>query len=452
MPEAFSIVQLPPCFLERKATSQRTMQGVRGISPRPTSQIRWTWFNDFRKADPMKLVEKILFATDFSPEANNAQETAAFVARQFGAEILLLHVMPGNVECSSAERSRVEEKMGEHLKHAADRIRAQGVQSVETRLCTGIEFDQIDHVANQCNVNVIIIGAGRVADGGQIYLGTTAFRLRRKATRPVWVVKPGASSTISKVLCPVDLSKASARALRNAIHLARRFRGELTILTVIQSMSSYYGEPLDLDEPQDTATQMRLREFERFLRDFDLHDVNWRKELRRGKPYREILRVAGDTEADLLVMGSVGRTGISRFLVGGVARKVAQQMPCSIITVRSEEPIRLLIEGEIRKPDANFCAAKKRDASCSRFDHGTELLEQGFPEQALTHFQNCIDEYDLCPHAWASIAAAHRRMGHEQEAEKCQKRAEELSQILLNNAIEADIRENHSLFRSIFGS
>jgi nucleotide-binding universal stress UspA family protein len=399
----------------------------------------------------MKLVEKILFATDFTPEANDAQETATFVATQFDAEVLVLHVMPGNVECSSAERAQVEQRVAERLKHTADRIRAQGVHRVEAKLCTGIEFDQIAHVADESDVNLIIVGTGRVADGGQIYLGTTAGRLRRKSSRPVWVVKPGAEPRIKSVLCPVDLSETSARALRNAIHLARRFEAELTILTVIQSMSSYYGEPLALDEPQDVATQTRLRDFDRFLRDFDLHDVNWRKELRRGKPYREILRVARDTKTDLLVMGSVGRTGVSRLLVGGVARKVAQQMPCSIITVRSEEPIRL-VAGEVRKPDANFCAAKKRDTACTRFDYGAELLEQGFPDQALEHFQECIGEYDLCPHAWSSIAAAHRRLGHEQEAEKCQKRADELSQILLNSEIEADVRENHSLFRSIFGS
>ncbi len=399
----------------------------------------------------MQLVEKILFATDFSPEANDAQEVATFVAKKFGSEVLVVHVMPGNVECSSDERARVEQRVRERLKHAADRIRAQGLERVETRLCTGMEYDEIDHLANECDVNVIIIGTGRVADGGQIYLGTTAGRLRRNATRPVWVVKPGASSTIGKVLCPVDLSETSARALRNAIHLARRFEAELTILTVIQSMSSYYDEPLALNEPQDTATQTRLRDFERFLREFDLHEVNWRKEIRRGKPYREILRVARATETDLLVMGSVGRTGVSRLLMGGVARKVAQQMPCSIITVRSEEPIRL-IEGDVPQPNANFCAAKKRNMPCSRFDHGTELLEQGFPDQALSHFQNCIGEYDLCPHAWESLATAHRRLGHKQEAEKCQKRADQLAQILLNNEIEADVRENHALFRSIFGS
>jgi nucleotide-binding universal stress UspA family protein len=400
----------------------------------------------------MKLVERILLATDFSPEASDAQETAAFVARQFDSEILILHVMPENVEASAAERSRVEEKVTERLQRAAERLRAQGVEKVETLLRGGIDYDQIDHVADDRDVNVIVVGAGRTVEGGQFYLGDTAGRLRRKASRPVWVVKPGGSSTIGKVLCPVDFSEASARALRNAIHLARRFQGELIILTVIQSLSSYYDERLDLDEPQDMAMQTRLREFERFLRDFDLHDVRWRQELRRGKPHREILRLAREADVDLLVMGSVGRTGVSRLLIGGVARKVAQQMPCSIVTVRSEEPIRLAIEGEVRKPDANFCAARKRHTSCSRFDHGKELLDQGFADQALSHFQQCLDEYDLCPNAWQSMAAAHRRLGNEEEAEKCRKRAEELAQILLNSEIEADVRENHMLFRSIFGA
>jgi nucleotide-binding universal stress UspA family protein len=400
----------------------------------------------------MKVLQRILFATDFTPEANDAQETASFVARHFDSEILVLHVVPENVESSAAERSRVEQRVGEHLQRTAQRLRAQGVETVETLLCNGIESEQIDRVAEQRDVNVIVVGAGRTAEGGQFYLGDTACRLRRRASRPVWIVKPGAASTISNVLCPVDFSEPSARALRNAVHLARRFRGELTILTVIHSLASYYDEPLDLEESQDPMVQMRLRDFDRFLREFDLHDVAWRKELRRGKPHREIVRVAAETGADLLVMGSIGRTGVRRLLVGGVARKVAQQMPCSIVTVRSEEPIRLTIEDEVRKPDANFCAAKKRDTSCARFEHGKELLDQGFADQALAHFHDCLDEFDLCPHAWGSMAEAHRRLGHEQEAEKCQKRADELTRILLNSEIEADVRENHLLFRSIFGA
>ena len=75
--------------------------------------------------------------------------------------------------------------------------------------------------------------------------------------------------------------------------------------------------------------------------------VSWSKLIRYGEPCREILAVARETKSDLLVMGSVGRTGLSRILMGSVARKVAQEMPCSIVTVKSEHVIRLRLDAEI---------------------------------------------------------------------------------------------------------
>ena len=80
-----------------------------------------------------------------------------------------------------------------------------------------------------------------------------------------------------------------------------------------------------------------------------------------------------------------------------------------------------------------------------------ELLEQGLPQEALKHMQECISEYDLCPRAWATQAATHKRLGHKVEAAKCEERATKLERILLDRPVECDIRENHVLFRSIFG-
>jgi nucleotide-binding universal stress UspA family protein len=396
-----------------------------------------------------------LVATDFGTAADNALETAAWVSQQFGAEVLLLHVMPGDVESSPEERSRVQRKVAELLDAAAEKLRARGVERIETVLCQGTPFDQIDRQANERDVNVIVVGAGETTPEGQFYLGTTAGRLRRRSVKPVWIVKPGGAAKVAKILCPVDLSAVSRRALKNAIHLARVFAAELHVLTVIHSLSTYYDEPPAAErtppDSQDLAVKARARELDRFLRDLDLHDVHVQKRITRGKPYWEIVRTAREIEADLLVMGSVGRTGVSRILIGGVARKVAQQMPCSIMTVRSEDPIRLRIEGQVEPVDANVCAAKSLESPCARLEHGKQLLEQGFPDEALAHFEECIHEYDLCPRAWGCLAIAHQRLGHKMQAEKCEERSKHLAQVLWGTPIVGDIRENHPLFRSIFG-
>ncbi len=403
----------------------------------------------------MQLVKRILVATDFSPTADDALKTAAAVAKHFNSEVILLHVIPDAMGASSSEPSLVQEKVSARLQERAEQLRAEGIETIETQACQGTAFDQIDRQANEHDVNVIVIGAGNVSEGGQFYLGTTAGRLRRKATKPVWIVRPDASPEIDNILCPIDFSEASGRALKNAIHLARGFHAKLTVLTVIQSTASYDDEPIDPDpavEFQDATVQTRLREMDSFLRSFDFHEVDWNQVVRRGKPYREILRLATEGNSKLLVMGSVGRTGVARIFIGGVARRVAQRMPCSIITVRSEEPIRLSLESKVHKVNANFCASRKPETRCTRYEHGTELLERGFPEEALVHFQDCVAEYSLCPRAWENLATAHDRLGHKVASKKCRERAERLDQILASNEIEADIRENHVLFRTIFGA
>jgi len=91
----------------------------------------------------MKLVERILVATDFSPASDAALKTGIFVAKKFRCEVLLLHVVPVDVEASAAERSEIEKKVKERLELAADTFRAEGIESIEMILSTGIEFEQL---------------------------------------------------------------------------------------------------------------------------------------------------------------------------------------------------------------------------------------------------------------------------------------------------------------------
>jgi nucleotide-binding universal stress UspA family protein len=359
------------------------------------------------------------------------------------------------VEATTEERQSVEQTVATRLDERAKQLTDDGVEAVETCVRHGVAFSQIDAAANEHDVNVIVIGAGKLTDAGHFYLGTTAGRLRRKANKPVWVVSPNASPQIDKILCPVDFSSASARALKNAIHLARGLSAELTVASVLQSLTNYYEQPVDADtevDKEDLPLQTRAREMDRFLQDFDLHGITVHKVLSRGKPHREIVRLARDQGMKLIVMGSIGRTGVARILIGGIARKVAQQMPCSIITVRSNEPIRLSLEREVVAVNPNFCAKRTEETRCERYEHGMQLLEQGLAEEALVHFQDCIAAYDLCPRAWENLATAHDRLGHKVASQKCLERAEKLAQVFAGKDINSDVRENHELFRSIFGA
>jgi universal stress protein E len=400
----------------------------------------------------MKLLSEILVATDFSSAAESAVETAAYVAKLFGSPLHLLHVRSKKADSPEADPSQdIEQAISSQLEEMARKLEQEGVPGVKPIALSGLAFAQIDRYAREQDVNVIIVGAGETGSSGQVYLGTTAARLRRKSSKPVWIVRPDVKTPIKRVLCPVDFSNASARALKNAVHLARKFQAELTVLTVIQPFSREYERLLNSKSASPAKHAPRSPELDELVADCDIHEVVLHKLVRRGKPREVIVEVAAELNAELIVMGSVGRTGISHMLVGGVARRVAQEMPCSIITVRSEEPIQLKIDGKVREVDANFCAGRKRGMRCDRLEHGKKLLEEGFADRAAVHFGECLDEYDLCPHAWQCLGKAKARQGDDIGAEKCEARSKELADIILNQEVEADLRENHPLFRSIFG-
>lgn len=140
-----------------------------------------------------------------------------------------------------------------------------------------------------------------------------------------------------KILCPVDFSEPSREALRAAARLAAEMSSELTLLYVWES-------PVRLSEAQ---TQSDLMEHERKQGETAL--ATWKPEaealgamgvttkvLVGAPPWKVIVdEVASNPGYDLLVMGTHGRTGIVRVLLGSVAERVARHADCPVLLVRN---------------------------------------------------------------------------------------------------------------------
>jgi len=133
-------------------------------------------------------------------------------------------------------------------------------------------------------------------------------------------------------------------------------------------------------------------------------------------------------------MGSTGRTGLARILMGSVAEKVIREMPCSVITVKAEHAIRLSVEQEIVGLKAHVTK-------------GHELLEADFAPEALREFQQCLDTEMLYVPAWEGLAAAHHRLGHMEESERCRQTAKSARESLEYSRIQAAVRAEHWLWR-----
>jgi nucleotide-binding universal stress UspA family protein len=136
---------------------------------------------------------------------------------------------------------------------------------------------------------------------------------------------------IHTILHPTDFSKQSEFAFELASSLARDYGAELYVVHVVTPPVVVYGEGVLPVEPQ--SYQAELREKLNRLRSGE-PEVRVLHRLVEGQPVDEILRLAKEIGCDLIVMGTHGRTGFGRVLMGSVAEKIVRTAPCPVVTVR----------------------------------------------------------------------------------------------------------------------
>ena len=141
-----------------------------------------------------------------------------------------------------------------------------------------------------------------------------------------------------RILHPTDFSRASAPALRRAVALARACRAPLVLVHVMTPPSPFIGEgtlPSSYADLLILARRSARRRLTAALARVRRKRVRARAIFAEGLPADEILRAARRTRADLIVMGTHGRTGVSRVFMGSVAERVVRESRCPVLTVRA---------------------------------------------------------------------------------------------------------------------
>lgn len=286
----------------------------------------------------MRKIQKILLATDFSQASQDALKQAVILATKNASKIYLLHVIPQVIKLYdwTIDHASLIREANSILQENLEEMRRGVVSEAEAIVVVGNPREEIISQADSLEVNVIMIGSGEKEKGDRFPLGVTAENIIRGTSRPVWVVKRGASEGIKKILCPVDFSSHSRRALVNAVDLSIMFGAELQVVTVAEKLPrAYRGLPLYLESGKADWEKYCQKELEKFLRNFNFEKIAWNKSVRSGEPHEEILKAAAEMGADLMVMGSLGRTGLFRILMGSVAEKIARELPCSLVMMKS---------------------------------------------------------------------------------------------------------------------
>jgi nucleotide-binding universal stress UspA family protein len=154
---------------------------------------------------------------------------------------------------------------------------------------------------------------------------------------------------LGTVLHPTDFSENSEFAFRVACALARDYNARLILLHVIPPpMVIYAGGPVPTETwPTTEEVQEKLR-----LLEGRAHKVRVESQVLEGDPVDMILRAAVETDSDVIVMGTHGRTGLGRLLLGSVAESVIRKAPCPVLSAKPVPARQKAVEESEKKQEA----------------------------------------------------------------------------------------------------
>jgi nucleotide-binding universal stress UspA family protein len=303
----------------------------------------------------MITIRRILCPLDFSRFSRHALEQAVELAREFGGEIAALHVAavepvtdvvtvgaPIPLEPARLQPSqRVPLLAG--LRDFTYEVEAEGV-SIRTILNEGRPVDAIVDYASTWPADLIVMGTHGRSGFERIVLGSVAERVLRKAPCPVLTVPPRMVTakhglTFSRIVCAVDFSSASLRGLDYAASLAAFEGPGVQVVNVIELFggevpsrdTSVFDTP-DFRAGLIKTARERLHEaVPAAARD----RTTITETVVMGKPYKEILRIAEEERADLIVLGVQGRSATDLLFFGSTTQHVVRQAACPVLTIRA---------------------------------------------------------------------------------------------------------------------
>ena len=144
---------------------------------------------------------------------------------------------------------------------------------------------------------------------------------------------------LRRILHPTDFSPASSGAYRQAVELAKANRAELLLVHVLAPLvlpTDGYVSPKVYDEMNAGAQAEGRKHLDALLKKAKQAGVRASGLLLEGLPHDRIAQVARSKKADMVVVGTHGRTGFSRFFLGSVASRVLAVSPCPVLTVRGK--------------------------------------------------------------------------------------------------------------------
>ena len=288
-------------------------------------------------------IERILCPVDFSEVSVKAYRYAQSIAGRYRAALVVQHtvelaqyvcaIYAPSVELFEEFRQSQIANARQELQQLS--VTSSGIQP-ECVVQEGAAADAILRLAQERAMSLIVLGTHGWRGLDHLMLGSVTERVLRHAPCPVLAVRPTAPGSsdqgatdepvlIRRILCCVDFSAHSRRALEYALSAADACDAEVTVFHVLDNIS----ESADVGKETEAA----MKNLEKLCPPAAPGSTKTHLEVRLGKAYQEILKFASEMQADLIVTGVRGRNSLDLAVFGSTTYRVIQLGPSPVLTV-----------------------------------------------------------------------------------------------------------------------
>ncbi len=272
---------------------------------------------------PTAGLEKLLLSTDGSEFSEGAIREAINLAKTCSSRLFAVSVVEVNPEFEALAPQlveKVEKETRQHLESVKSRAAGEGVEC-EIIAHQGEEpYKYIVEEAAKNRVDMIIMGRRGRSGLKRLMLGSVAAKVIGHAPCNVLIAPRAARVVCKNILIATDGSRYSDAASMQSIGIAKRLGSSLFAVSVAHSDA-------ELQETRDNVNRVKELAGREGIKVETLTPT--------GRPYEAIVDAARQMNADLIVVGSHGRTGIERLLMGSVTERVIGHADCAVLVVKA---------------------------------------------------------------------------------------------------------------------
>jgi universal stress protein E len=316
---------------------------------------------DHNGVKPMQRFRKILVGVDLShadhlaaielnPPTQESVNRAIWLAEELSAELTFFSAIDVSAHTQELLHTayeqasqNVEQQAGQVLQDLVSRAKGKNIEA-NYKLVFGLPWEETIRQVLRNKHDLVIVGTRDHSRAGRLLFGSTGMKLLRNCPCPVWVTRPEELPEEFNILVASDFSDVSQLALEIAISSSQLTDAKVTLL---HALDTHLGQKMLLtglrpEELQDFLTNLR-EQAEHKLHD-QLSQTDYRTlthgvrgDVVEGPADVVILDAIEEQQIDLLVMGTIARSGISGMLIGNSAEQLLTQVPCSVLAVKPSD-------------------------------------------------------------------------------------------------------------------